>query len=211
MIVKVCGMRDADNIREADRTGGIDLMGFIFYPRSPRYVAEKPTYLPQQARRVGVFVNEQPDRIRELAEDYSLDYLQLHGNEQPALCRELRHTGRRIIKALPVATADDFRRADAYEECADYLLFDTRCSGYGGSGHSFDWSLLDAYTGKVPFLLSGGIAPEHADDLLSLHHPRWAGVDLNSRFETAPGVKDIAAVQAFISKLKPQPHHTTNN
>jgi phosphoribosylanthranilate isomerase len=195
-------MRDAENIREADLMEGIDLMGFIFYPRSPRYVATKPEYLPRHARRVGVFVNEQPERILELAEEYSLDYLQLHGNEQPALCRELRSSGRGIIKALSIANADDFLATDAYQACADYLLFDTRCTGYGGSGHAFDWNLLDAYTGELPFLLSGGIAPEHADELRQLYHPRLAGFDLNSRFETAPGVKDIAAVQAFIRKVK---------
>ena len=197
MIIKVCGMREAENIRAADALP-IQMMGFIFYPKSTRYVAKRPEYLPRNARRVGVFVDEEANHILRIAKEYGLDYIQLHGHESPGYCRSLRGRGLRIIKAFPVATADDLLATTAYEGCCDYYLFDTKSTQPGGSGQSFDWSVLQAYHGRTPFLLSGGIRPEQAAVVRALRHPLLAGIDLNSRFESSPGVKDIQLLRQFL-------------
>lgn len=203
MIVKVCGLREADNIRAVEQTGA-DWLGFIFYPRSPRFVPARPSYLPEKALRVGVFVSPRFGEVMARVAEFGLQAVQLHGEAAPELCRKLRETGLRIIRALPA----DERLAlttHPYLDCTDHFLFDTPTAAHGGSGESFDWSLLQRYTGHVPFILSGGIGPQSLPALLTLSHPAWQGVDLNSRFETAPGVKDAAAIQQFIQQL----HHST--
>ena len=197
MIVKVCGMRDPENIRQVERTGA-DWMGFIFYPRSPRYVAERPAYLPQRMRRVGVFVNAEEADIRRHIADYGLEAVQLHGQERPELCAALRKGSTTVIKAFRLKTAAEAAATADYEGAADYFLFDTPTEAFGGSGHRFDWSLLDHYRGKTPFLLSGGIGPDSLDALSRFHHPCWAGIDLNSGFETAPARKDAEQLTLFI-------------
>jgi phosphoribosylanthranilate isomerase len=138
----------------------------------------------------------------EKAARYGLDCLQLHGSESPGLCETLQRAGYRVIKAFPVATAADLERTAAYEPCAAYFLFDTKCDTFGGSGKSFDWRALEAYRGRTPFLLGGGLRPESAEALLRFRHPQWAGVDLNSGFETAPALKDVARLEQFIHRLR---------
>lgn len=201
MIVKVCGMRLAENIRAVEAAGA-DWIGFICYSRSPRFVAGIPAYLPRQCKRVGVFVNETVEQMVARAKELQLDYLQLHGAESPDTCRILHRLGFRLIKAFAPKCAFDFEPTTVYAPYCDYLLFDTPCTGFGGSGKTFDWALLSHYTGETPFLLSGGIRPESLNDLLSFRHPRWAGVDLNSGFESSPGMKDAQALKAFIRQLK---------
>ena len=204
MIVKVCGMRDPDNIRAIEALG-VDWMGFIFYRKSPRVAPdEAPDYLPAACRKVGVFVNSSIEEIVSRVRGYSLDMVQLHGNESPDLCRQLSRLLPRVdlIKAMQVRSAEDLTRASEYSGAVSWLLFDTPTAGFGGSGKSFDWSLLAGYEGEVPFILSGGIGPDSAEAISSLRHPAFAGVDLNSRFETAPGLKDVDAVRAFIESLK---------
>ena len=205
MIIKVCGMREADNIREVAALG-INWMGFIFYPKSPRATDGQPLLqtdlLDKRQKRVGVFVNASVEAMMEKANLYHLDYLQLHGNESPDDCHALRKRGYSLIKAFPVASAADLERTQPYEGRVDYFLFDTKCEGYGGSGRRFDWSVLGAYTGDTPFLLSGGIRPESVDAILAFHHPRWAGIDLNSGFEVCPGLKDVEKLKQFIKQLK---------
>ena len=206
MIVKVCGMSDAVNIRLAEQLN-IDWMGFIFYPPSPRYVERRPDYLPQRQRRVGVFVNADEDFILSRISLFGLQLLQLHGHETPRQCRSLREaTGLSVIKAFSVKSAADVAETRHYEGAADYFLFDTPTPGVGGSGQSFDHSLLDHYTGTTPFLLSGGLGPNSADNILALRHPRMAGIDLNSRFETAPGIKSIHRLQQFLQSLGQAAH-----
>lgn len=201
MIVKVCGMSDAVNIRLAEQLN-IDWMGFIFYPPSPRYVDHRPDYLPQRQRRVGVFVNADEAFILSRISLFGLQLLQLHGHETPRQCRSLREaTGLSVIKAFSVKSAADVAETRHYEEAADYFLFDTPTPGVGGSGRSFDHSLLDHYTGATPFLLSGGLGPDSVSHILALRHPRMAGIDLNSRFETAPGIKSIHRLQQFLQSL----------
>ena len=206
MIVKVCGMSDAVNIRLAEQLN-IDWMGFIFYPPSPRYVERRPDYLPQLQRRVGVFVNADEAFILSRISLFGLQLLQLHGHETPRQCRSLREaTGLSVIKAFSVKSAADVAETRHYEGAADYFLFDTPTPGVGGSGQSFDHSLLDHYTGTTPFLLSGELGPNSADNILALRHPRMAGIDLNSRFETAPGIKSIHRLQQFLQSLGQAAH-----
>lgn len=199
-LIKVCGMTDADNIREVEALG-VDLIGFILYPKSPRFLYEVPSYLPTRARRVGVFVNETKDNVLMYADRLGLDFVQLHGNESPDYCRNLQRQGMRIIKAFPIATAHDLVGINNYQGACDYFLFDTRSLHYGGSGQQFDWSLLKRYQGATPFLLSGGIDPYSARQVNQFHHPRMAGVDLNSRFEVQPGLKDVDRLRSFIRGL----------
>lgn len=210
MIIKVCGMREADNIRSIARLD-IDWMGLVFYPRSPRFfetgdavqqVRQLADASSGRPRLAGVFVDEPVESILETANRYVLDYLQLHGNESPDDCYALQKRGWAVVKAFSVASEEDLARTEPYEGRVDYFLFDTPCRGYGGSGKSFDWRMLASYRGATPFLLSGGIGPESLDALLEFRHPRWAGIDLNSGFETAPGHKDPDRLAAFVARIR---------
>lgn len=199
MIVKVCGMRDAANIRQLEALG-IDWMGMIFWPKSKRYVSTPPVYLPQHVRKVGVFVDASLDAIRQHVEDYQLDIVQLHGQESPEMLKVLKPLT--LIKALNIATPEDLQKTEPYEGLADYFLFDTKGKSVGGNGEKFDWSVLASYQGETPFLLSGGIGPEDAQDVKTFHHPKCIGIDLNSRFETEPGLKDITKLKQFLEAIR---------
>lgn len=223
MLIKVCGMRSERNISEVEQLD-IDLMGFIFYPKSPRYVSmvdSRSGLLPDRVatpdrrttrvRRVGVFVDAMAQNIITRVYNYGLDYVQLHGTESPTFVDNLRRTldpdirpGIQIIKALSISCRDDLAQWRRYRGHADMLLFDTRCDSRGGSGHRFDWSLIESYDGDLPFVLSGGIGPDDADDIRAVRHPLMAGIDLNSRFETTPGIKDTARLRDFIHKIRQQ-------
>jgi len=198
-MIKVCGMRDAENIREVEALG-IDMMGFIFWPKSKRYICEFPEFMPINAKRVGVFVDEDIEKVRHIADDYTLDIIQLHGSESPEYARELREW--EVIKAFNIATKEDLTATIAYEGIVDYFLFDTKGQSVGGNGEKFDWSVLDAYDGETPFLLSGGISPDDAEQVKDYYHPKCIGIDLNSRFEIAPGLKDVEKLKKFLEKVK---------
>ena len=206
LVIKVCGMREAENIREVEALG-IDWMGLIFWPKSSRYVSEMPDYLPQDVKRVGVFVNEDLDTVKKKADDYALNLIQLHGSESPDYVRALKTPSSinpltsSIIKAFNIATADDFEQTKDYEGLVDYFLFDTKGPSVGGNGVQFDWDVLKDYHGKTPFLLSGGIGPDDAERIQAFHHPQCIGIDLNSRFELSPGLKDINKLKTFIQAL----------
>ena len=222
MIVKVCGMRDSDNIRQVAALG-VDWMGMIFWDKSPRNVTMIPSHagiIPDKAakdvaktetlhiKRVGVFVDEMAQNIITRVSNFNLDIVQLHGHETPTLIRNLRRTidpdikpGIKIMKAISVSNREDIANYKVYADCVDYFLFDTKCPTVGGSGQQFDWSVLDAYDGEVPFLLSGGIGPDDAERIRAFHHPMCIGIDLNSRFETAPAMKDVALISQFLSQI----------
>ena len=283
-LIKVCGMRDAQNIREMAALG-VNLIGLIFYPKSPRYIesissdagiipdysslnsltpkplskGEGSDMLDKQLKAeetegearnkqieseqlkstqskapfnkvttplsfgegqggeaaipkfVGVFVNDMPQNIITAVYNYHLSYVQLHGDESPVMIDNLRRTlvpdivpQIKIIKAISVSSAEDLKCCEQYEGHVDLFLFDTKYKGYGGSGQKYDWSVLEAYTGQTPFLLSGGIGPDDADRLRDFHHPQCIGIDLNSKFETAPGMKDINLLQNFLHQLNKQ-------
>lgn len=232
MIIKVCGMRETDNIREVAELG-VDMMGFIFWPESPRFVkmisAQAgiiPDYSEERLRnmrqgqepssttvcrpkRVGVFVDEMPQSIVTRVYNYDLDYVQLHGNESVVMIENLKRTlvpdiapNIKIIKALSIREKDDVKRWRDYEGAADMLLFDTKCKTVGGSGEQFDWSVLETYDGNIPFLLSGGIGPDDAERVLKFSHPQFAGIDLNSRFEISPALKDVEKLKSFIQTIR---------
>ena len=221
LIVKVCGMRDGENIREVAKLG-VDWIGMIFWEKSPRNVTMIPTHagiIPdrgslspltthQAPLRVGVFVDEMAQNIITRVVNFKLDLVQFHGHETPTLIRNLRLTldpdispGVKFIKAISVSGRDDVAAYRDYEDCVDYFLFDTKCPSAGGSGCKFDWSVLDAYDGEKPFLLSGGIGPNDAEKIRNFHHPKCIGIDLNSRFETEPGMKDIEKLKNFLKQL----------
>jgi phosphoribosylanthranilate isomerase len=209
LIIKVCGMREASNIRDIEALG-IDWLGLIFWPKSSRYVSERPDYLPRNAKRVGVFVDEAPEKIVNISRRYGLDYIQLHGHESTSDINRLRQIianqdvstiPPQLIKAFSIATANDLEQTKAYEGHVDYFLFDTKGTSVGGNGVQFDWEVLTAYQGSTPFLLSGGIGPEDAERIRAFHHPRCIGIDLNSRFEIAPGLKDSHRLKTFLEQL----------
>ena len=200
-LIKVCGMTQADNIREAEELG-VNLIGLNFYPKSPRCLCQMPDYLPRIAQRVGVFVNQPKEEVTMYADRFGLDYLQLHGTESPGYCRTLQSYGFRLIKAFAIAQAKDLPTTQAYEGLCDYFLFDTKTPKYGGSGEQFDWTLLQYYHGETPFLLGGGINAYSAKTIRAFRHPRLAGVDLNSRFELSPGVKDVERLRKFLQELE---------
>ena len=231
MYIKVCGMREPENIRAVSALG-IDMIGFVFWPDSPRYVRmissqagiipdysverlnkgrgkeEEPTDKFKLPERVGVFVDDMPQSIVTRVFNYNLDYVQLHGEESRVMIENLRRTlepdiksGVKIIKALSIASAEDVNRYKEYEGVVDLFIFDTKCKTVGGSGEQFDWDVLQQYDGQTPFLLSGGIGPDDVERVKSFSHPQFAGIDLNSRFETEPGVKDVEALRRFIDAI----------
>lgn len=211
-------MRDADNIRDISALG-VDMIGLIFYPPSPRYVQQFssgagiiPDYAPDMGKtplRVGVFVDDMPQNIVTRVYNYKLDYIQLHGNEPRETLENLRATidpdikpKIKIIKAISVSSAEDIKKYKEYVGAADLFLFDTKCKTVGGSGELFDWQVLQAYDGDVPFLLSGGIGPDDAERIQNFHHPKCIGIDLNSKFEIGPALKDVEKLKQFLVKVK---------
>lgn len=217
-------MRDADNVR-AVAALDIDFLGFIFYPKSPRYAqkavpetelmtntataSRRNDMVMRKPQRVGVFVDETPQTIIAHIHNDQLDYVQLHGHELPEMIDHLKravisdnHHSLKVIKAFSISKPDDLLQTKAYEGIADLFLFDTPTESYGGSGKKFDWQMLQAYDGHTPFLLSGGIGPEDIDRIRTFEHPQCIGIDLNSRFETAPGIKDVEALRRFTEKLR---------
>jgi phosphoribosylanthranilate isomerase len=197
MIFKVCGMRDNRNLQELQQVAP-DWIGFIFYEKSPRHVSIKPDMSGISAKKIGVFVDADVSFIKEKIELFKLDGLQFHGSETPSMCAKFRKEELIIIKSFAIDQHFSFAETTSYESVCDYFIFDTKMgSASGGTGQSFDWSLLQKYVGKIPFILSGGISSDSVADLKVFAHPRWAGIDINSRFEIAPGLKNIKLIQSF--------------
>ncbi|HLZ17446.1 MAG TPA: phosphoribosylanthranilate isomerase [Cyclobacteriaceae bacterium] len=192
-------MRDQVNILQVANLKP-DFMGFIFYPKSNRFVGEDfmmPGNFPVQIKRVGVFVNESTPLILQQAQKNRLDYVQLHGDESPGDCAQLKKSEIGVIKVFSVDQSFDFTETKLYQAHVDFFLFDTKSENYGGSGKSFDWKLLNQYDQQVPFFLSGGISPETIHDIGSLKGMNLSAVDVNSGTEVAPGLKDIAKVKSI--------------
>ncbi len=194
-------MKFSDNIEELGNLG-IDYMGFIFYKKSPRNIEIKPNIkLSKEIKRVGVFVNADINTIIQKINEFNLDIIQLHGNESPEFCRELNKI-MPIIKAFSIAEASDFEATKQYHDLKGYFLFDTKTSHYGGSGQKFDWSILNEYKGEIPFFLSGGISEDDAQAIKEIKHPKLVAIDLNSKFEIEPGLKDINTLEKFITEIR---------
>ena len=218
MKIKVCGMKYPQNISEIAALQP-DYMGFIFYEKSPRYVLSDPNFQLstlnfQLTKKVGVFVNAGIDYIMETITKYNFDFVQLHGTETVEFCKELSKTVP-VIKAFNISKVSDFEQTKLYGNVCNYFLFDTKTDlspnpspqergVYGGSGQKFDWDILNAYKGDTLFFLSGGISPDDTDRIKEIQHPKLHGVDLNSRFETEPGLKNIGLIELFIKQINTQ-------
>ena len=202
--IKICGMVDPQNICEI---AGVqpDFMGFIFYPGSPRFFRSEKLHLADTGiQKVGVFVNESDDSICHTVHQFGLHYAQLHGQESPDLCMRLKKSGIRIIKAFSLHPHFSWETVTSYQEVCEYFLFDTPGKLPGGNGHSFDWGVLNKYPGQVPFFLSGGIGIHNVDCALKLENPFLTGIDINSRVELSPGIKQVSAVKKVMMALS---HH----
>ena len=198
---KVCGMKYPENIQQVAALKP-DYMGFIFFTDSPRYVGkgldrDLLAGLPSSIQKVGVFVNQGREEIVDLAKWYYLDLIQLHGDETPEDCRQLRDYGLGIIKAFRLDSEFNFDLLQPYTAVVDYFLFDSRGQYYGGNGQAFDWGLLNEYKLDVPFFLSGGIGQDLFEEVARLSMTTLYALDVNSRFEVAPARKDISQLRKF--------------
>lgn len=203
--VKICGMTLTDNIRSAVKLHP-DFLGLIFHEPSPRnalnLTPESIAVFRNSVNFAGVFVNRSREEVLETAQAYGLAAVQLHGDESPDYCSSLLGNGYEVWKAIGIDNTGDLAQLTDYIGTVDRFVFDRKSPSRGGTGKKFDWRLLDSYTLPVPFMLGGGIGPDDVSQIMTLQHPRLAGVDLNSRFETSPGVKDINSLSGFLSNLK---------
>lgn len=199
--VKVCGNAYVEPLLEIRRA---DYVGFIFYPPSPRHALKlNPNDIPaSRAKRVGVFVNEELEKILTRAHDFQLKIIQLHGNETPEFCETLKGLGYEVWKAVSISTPDDLQLVKAYEKSVDKIVLDTKTPGYGGSGKKFDWNILSLYDYELPFMLAGGIIADDAEELLEIDNPKLEGFDLNSGFEVFDGYKCAFEINRFIKTIK---------
>lgn len=196
MNIKVCGITDYSQAIEISRF--VDYIGFIFYPPSPRHTEN--SFPSVSARKTGVFVNLPLKELIRTTQLEKLQAVQLHGDESPEYCAALNQLI--VIKSFGIHDDFDFDALRAYVPFVDYFLFDTKTPTYGGSGTSFNWEKLREYQLDTPFFLSGGLCPESLEDLQEFSHPRFHGIDLNSGFEVAPGIKNIDALKTFIHEFK---------
>ena len=182
-----------------------DYLGFIFWEPSSRYFGGAMPQLPQSIKKVGVFVDAPLELVLEKVNHYGLDAVQLHGKESPQYCQALTTTGLEIIKVFSIKDDFDFSILKEYEEVCDYFLFDTKGKLPGGNGYTFDWSVLEHYPSTKPFFLSGGIGLDSVEKLKEfLNSPasRYCfAIDVNSKFEIEPGLKDIPSLKAFTKSL----------
>lgn len=204
MKIKVCGLREDGNI-EAVAALKPDYLGFIWYAQSPRYVyrlsEETLKSLPANVIKTAVFVNENADIIRSIVKQFGFEAVQLHGNESPEFCAGLKGEVQ-VLKAFGLDEHFDFSRLNPYAGKVDYFLFDTKTPKHGGSGQIFNWDVLNDYKLDVPFFLSGGLSLENLAEVKKINHPAFYGVDLNSRFEIAPGLKSIEKLKQAFALLK---------
>ncbi len=208
MKLKVCGNTDLSQLKELNDLG-IDYAGLIFYEQSPRYVLKKLSGkevkdLNLNIEKTGVFVNAGEDEIRKQVDDFDLDIVQLHGDETASFCNRISdHV--KVIKAFRIAdyNANIDWLVKEYEEACDYYLFDKGSAGlFGGTGEKFDWELLKNNKINKPFFLSGGIGLDDIEKVKSFSHPFLYGLDINSKVETAPGVKDMKKIKSIMKEIK---------
>ncbi len=207
MKLKVCGMREKENMQNLVEDIHPDWMGLIFYPKSARYVDDADaTFIKSLGiSKVGVFVNATLKEIEEKINLFDLKVIQLHGEETVDFVRELKEaTGIVVFKVFSVANGLDWSGLETYLPYVDYFLFDTFAKSYGGSGKVFDWEILLEYPFDKPFLLSGGLNLEHIPKIIELKSkiPQLSGLDINSRFEMEPAVKDLALIEEFKNKME---------
>lgn len=214
MMIKICGMRDPQNIAEVASLVPM-LMGFIFHEGSPRNAQglspDIVRNLPEFIRPVAVTVDKDFNEIMDLCTVYGFKIVQLHGNESPELCRRLRENGLTVFKAIGLDDKADWDSLRAYEKDVDMFLFDYKCETHGGSGKKFSWQVLNDYPLETPYLLSGGIGPDDIDAIVEAMRPGMAGIDINSRFEIKPGLKNLSLLINFIVSLRKFNEHEPNS
>ncbi len=201
--IKVCGNTQLKNLKEVCDLQP-DYVGFIFYNKSKRFV-ESPESVARvegcKTKRVGVFVNATEQLISIKIQEFQLDIIQLHGDETPEFCQKVSAI-KPVFKAFQINNNFNFNKLSYYKSACNKFLFDTSSKTYGGSGKKFDWQLLNQYKSDLPFILSGGIGAEDLEKLQKIDHPMFSGIDLNSRFELAPGIKDIPKLTSFINNIR---------
>lgn len=203
--IKVCGLRSLEQI-ESLNAMGVDYCGLIFFRASPRFagdagLADALLQCPLHCKLTGVFANEQEEVIIQTIRDYGLKAVQLCGTESPGFCDSMRIHAE-VLKVFHLHDNFDFDQLEEYEQCCDYFLFDTKSQLHGGSGKKFNWDLLQYVNGKTPFFLSGGISPDDLETISKIQHPSFVGIDINSRFEISPGIKNISVIQKFYDQIK---------
>ena len=210
MRIKVCGMTDMDQVQQLDEMG-VEFCGFIFYPKSPRYLFKHvPASIVKKTKghinKVGVFVNAETDEILRVVDDCGLYLVQLHGDETPRQCERISEYIT-TVKAFRISEQDNILwKIKDYKDVVDMFLFDTEGVGYGGTGKKFNWQMLKGLNIRKPFFLSGGIQPDDMDNLKDFAADPVAkdlfSIDINSKFELSPGIKDMEKVKNFVTKLK---------
>lgn len=204
--IKICGMRDPENVKEVvDLSPGY--LGFIFYSGSKRFIGERieseiHSIIPKKIKKVGVFVSESFHNVLDIYSENSLDIVQLHGNENPEFCAKLKALKIPVIKAFKVGTDFNVEMLKPWVDFCDFFLFDTKGDKPGGTGRKFNWDLLRDYNYDIPFFLSGGIGLGDVGEILKFNNPMLHAIDINSRFEIEPGLKDVSKLKKFIEQLK---------
>lgn len=199
-------MRNPSNIDELVKLKP-GYIGFIFYPKSKRFIGEQisdeiQSLIPVYIQKVGVFVDEPFDNLLEKFRNNKLDMIQLHGSELPGYCERLKKLDIPVIKVFSIDTDFDFETLKPYDRYCDYYLFDTASELHGGTGIKFDWKKLDQYKEDKPFFLSGGIQSTDVEAIKGVKHTKLHAIDVNSGFETEPGIKDIPKLKSFIGRLR---------
>jgi phosphoribosylanthranilate isomerase len=206
MKLKVCGMTSFEQLQKLDQLG-VDFAGLIFYKNSKRFVGNKLSDQKSEIRnlkikRIGVFVNAEIDTLKKEVNEYGLTYVQLHGDESAEFCRRVKDFVH-VIKVIRINDQSDLEKElTVFEEACDYLLFDTDSKQYGGTGKQFNWNRLIQSDVKKPFFLSGGIGLEDIDKIKNFHHPMFFAIDVNSRLESEPGIKNMEKVEQLMNALK---------
>jgi phosphoribosylanthranilate isomerase len=205
MKLKICGMKFPENILEVG-TLLPDYMGFIFWEKSARYFDVVIPELPKSIKKTGVFVNESVETIVEKVIKHDLQAVQLHGNESVLFCTALKNAlpeNIEIIKVFSILDNFDFEKLKPFESVCEYFLFDTKGKLPGGNGTAFDWKILENYPSSKPFFLSGGIGIDEVDavkEILKTNLPVYA-IDINSKFEITPGLKNISFCKDAIYRV----------
>lgn len=200
--IKVCGMRELENIIQLQELNP-DYLGFIFHPKSPRYVEtidKSLLSLLQPIKKTAVFVDATLNEVTAILEKYHFEAIQLHGNESPDYCNEIKKEGLEVIKAFGIHEDFDWKLLEPYLDVVDYFLFDTYTESHGGSGKTFNWEVLKNYPFEKPYFLSGGIGPDNIESALTIQDERLYGLDLNSKFEDSPGLKNIELLKTVLRK-----------